>query len=237
MRGREARAGIRRAYRTIFHPHARTFTAHVATLMGRPFMSPAAMQRRRKLAVHLRREEKLSYRQIGELLGCSHTAARLFVEAPDAPLRWDRKGTQGRVWDAGDAQDRRATRRRRAAEAQGMVWSEEDDDIPPIDVQHLYDLPMETGSWIPHPLGGDRPAKQLEWATKEKRQRVDAYVDADPRRRCSTEALMAHCRLFSEGNDDTIRDDFDALLRVWGFMRRHDGGWSRPPVPGSSQSA
>lgn len=200
-------------------------------------MSPAAMRRRRMLAVHLRREEKLSYRQIAELLGCSHTAAKLFVESPDAPLRWDRKGTNGSVWDAGDAQDRRATRRRRAAEAKGLVWNEADDDTRPIDVQDLYDLPIEQGTRIPHPDGVDRPGKQLEWATRDKRERVDAYIDADPSRCCTTERLMAHCRLFSEGSDDTIRDDFAALLRVWGFVRRADGGWRRPPVPGSSQSA
>ena len=80
--------------------------------MARPFMTPEAMLARREMAVRLRRDEDLSYREIGRRLGCSHTAARLFVAEPDKPLVWDPRGTQGRKWDAGDAQDRYVERRR-----------------------------------------------------------------------------------------------------------------------------
>jgi len=190
-------------------------------------MTPDAMLFRRQLAVRLRRDENLTYREIGARLGCSHTAARLFVEAPEKPLKWDRKGTKGRAWDEASAQERRADRDRRKLGVDAFSYAMTAVETRAISVEDLGDVAPEATVTVPDPYGvdGRRP---VAWAIPATRERVSAYVEADPRRRSTTSALLAHCRLIEIPDDQfPVRPDLEAVLRQWGYVLGADGGWCR----------
>jgi hypothetical protein len=190
-------------------------------------MTPDAMAFRRQLAVRLRRDENLTYREIGARLGCSHTAVRLFVEAPEKPLKWDRKGTQGRAWDEATAQERRAERERRKLGLGAFEYAHRAVETPAITVEALGDQTPDATVTVPDPYGVNG-RRLVWWATSEARQRVSAYVAADPRRCCTTTALIKHCRLVELAYEQyPVRPDLEAVLWDWGYVLSLDGGWRR----------
>ena len=196
--------------------------------MARPFMTPEAMLLRRQLAVQLHKNGDLTYREIGALLGCSHTAVRGFVNAPEKPLKWDRKATKGRAWDEASAQERCGERVRRKLGVGEIEYAKTALTRRAITVKDLGEVTPEATVIVPDARFFPEGRREVEWATPAMRERLFAYLDADPRRRCTTTALIAHCRLV-EFEDDPfpVRPTLEAVLREFGCVLGADGGWRR----------
>ena len=106
------------------------------------------------------------------------------------------------------------------------VDAPEEEAPRPITTADLHDRPVPPTVCVRPAHPASLPV-WIDWATPDNRRRVAAYVEADARRVVTTAALLTHCRLAAEDEDDAavVRRQLEGVLRAWGYVLGTDGGW------------